>query len=189
MNQNIIQQILNRKLHKQSITSTMFKSVSFYFWLYCLVRKKSHRVRINSACKILNKFKTLEFQRDPGRVFAYVRKIDPFVFEELLLLAFSGHGLKVRRNKRYTGDGGIDGIVILPNKKRYAIQAKRYQKHINASHIDDFSSVLKKHACHGGFFIHCGKSGKGVYERLLPEITLISGSNLHLLLTGCQRLI
>ncbi|MEX6059375.1 restriction endonuclease [Enterobacter hormaechei] len=39
----------------------------------------------------------------------YLRKIDPFVFEELLLEGFEAHGFRTIRNKRYTGDGGIDG--------------------------------------------------------------------------------
>ncbi|WP_192840691.1 restriction endonuclease, partial [Enterobacter hormaechei] len=43
----------------------------------------------------------------------YLRKIDPFVFEELLLEGFEAHGFRTIRNKRYTGDGGIDGQVII----------------------------------------------------------------------------
>ncbi|WP_407233716.1 restriction endonuclease [Escherichia coli] len=31
------------------------------------------------------------------------------MFEELLLEGFEAHGFRTIRNKRYTGDGGIDG--------------------------------------------------------------------------------
>ncbi|MCS5932703.1 restriction endonuclease [Klebsiella pneumoniae subsp. pneumoniae] len=33
------------------------------------------------------------------------------MFEELLLEGFEAHGFRTIRNKRYTGDGGIDGQV------------------------------------------------------------------------------
>lgn len=36
----------------------------------------------------------------------YLRKINPYVFEELLLLAFERRGMRVIRNSRYSGDGG-----------------------------------------------------------------------------------
>ncbi|MBA3536696.1 MAG: restriction endonuclease, partial [Tatlockia sp.] len=111
-------------------------------------------------------------------------KIDPFVFEELLLIAFKSRGLKVIHNKRYTGDGGIDGVVILPSKHRMAVQAKRYQNHINVQHLKDFADTIKTHQGHGGFFIHCGKSGQAVYQNLPANIILISGNNLHRLLSG-----
>ncbi|EPO2651139.1 restriction endonuclease, partial [Klebsiella pneumoniae] len=61
-----------------------------------------------------------------GYKIAYLRKIDPFTFEELLLEGFESHGFRTIRNKRYTGDGGIDGQVII-GKHRYLIQAKRYR--------------------------------------------------------------
>ncbi|MGM8474744.1 restriction endonuclease, partial [Enterobacter hormaechei subsp. steigerwaltii] len=67
----------------------------------------------------------------------YLRKIDPFVFEELLLEGFEAHGFRTIRNKRYTGDGGIDGQVII-GKYRYLIQAKRYRGHIALQHVQEF---------------------------------------------------
>ena len=112
----------------------------------------------------------------------FLKQVDPFVFEELLLLSLKFRGIKVIHNKRYTGDGGIDGIILLGNK-RYAIQAKRYTSYITASHVNDFKTALINKGCSGGFFIHCGKSGKALYSHLDSSIHLISGSNLHQLLT------
>lgn len=74
----------------------------------------------------------------------YLRKIDPFVFEELLLEGFEAHGFRTIRNKRYTGDGGIDGQVII-GKYRYLIQAKRYRGHIALQHVQEFEKLLKRH--------------------------------------------
>ncbi len=134
--------------------------------------------------RVFHRLQQPEYQSQPGRLFAYIRKIDPFVFEELLLIAFKSRGLKVVHNKRYTGDGGIDGVVILPSQHRMAIQAKRYQNHINVQHLKEFAGTIGKHQCHGRFFIHCGRSGQAVYQNLPANIILISGNNLHRLLSG-----
>ncbi len=45
-----------------------------------------------------------------GQKIAYLRKIDPFVFEELLLEGFERRGFEVIRNRRYTGDGGLMAV-------------------------------------------------------------------------------
>ncbi|MGS6531656.1 restriction endonuclease, partial [Enterobacter hormaechei] len=44
-----------------------------------------------------------------AQIINYLRKIDAFVFEELLLEGFEAHGFRTMRIKRYSGDGGIDG--------------------------------------------------------------------------------
>lgn len=139
---------------------------------------------MKQAWKILKKINQPDFKNNPASLFSYIKKIDPFVFEELLLLAFRFRGFRVVHNKRYTGDGGIDGMIILPNCQRVAIQAKRYANHINPAHINTFRKDLLKKRCQHGVFIHCGKSGSGLYDNLSPNITLISGHNLHVLLTG-----
>lgn len=46
----------------------------------------------------------------------YLRKINPYVFEELLLLALERQGLTVVRNASYSGDGGTDGQVIIDDE-------------------------------------------------------------------------
>lgn len=146
-------------------------------------RKASHQRRIRQALKLLKKFNQLDFKKNPAGLFAYIKKIDPFVFEELLLLSFLFRGFKVIHNTRYTGDGGIDGVVILPNRQRVAIQAKRYANHINPAHVLAFREDFERHGCHQGLFIHCGKSGAGLYDNLASDITLASGNHLHALLT------
>ena len=176
--------ILAIKPPEKSGVQQMLASIGNVLWRHLVIRKKSHRIRITKATRVFNLLRQSDFKAQPGRVFSYVRQLDPFVFEELLLLAFKSRGLRVIHNTRYTGDGGIDGIVVLPNQQRFAVQAKRYQSHINAQHIHDFSTVLKHHRCHGGFFIHSGRSGASVYQQLSSNITLISGKYLHQLLTG-----
>lgn len=142
------------------------------------VRKNSHKKRIKSAKKVLKLINTAKTLDKPEKIFAYLRKVDPFVFEELLLLAFKKRGFKVIRNHRYTGDGGIDGMVVLPSKQKIAIQAKRYQNYINIQHVQRFYYDLYYKGCAGGYFIHCGKTGKGVYQDMPKTIKLISGQKL-----------
>ncbi|EPG3837388.1 restriction endonuclease [Klebsiella pneumoniae] len=102
------------------------------------VRHRRHKRKQQSARRVLERIKTL-----PGfpQKIDYLRKIDPFVFEELLLEGFEAHGFRTIRNKRYTGDGGIDGQVII-GKYRYLIQAKRYRGHIALQHVRSSRSCL-----------------------------------------------
>lgn len=167
--------------NKSGIITQALQQLYFLIWL--LLQRRSQAGRIKKAYKIMKMINQPTFRENPQRLFSYVRKIDPFVFEELLLLSFKARGIKVIHNKRYTGDGGIDGIVILKDKKRYAIQAKRYTNHINSSHVDHFKRAVINHGCHGGFFIHSGKSGGRIFQSMGASIHLISGNNLHQLLT------
>ena len=114
----------------------------------------------------------------------YLRKINPYVFEELLLLAFERRGMRVIRNSRYSGDGGLDGQVLIDGE-RWLIQAKRYGRTTRPSHIDDFGELLRREGCRG-FFVHTGRTGPASRARLSlwPDIELISGQRLLKLLNG-----
>lgn len=115
---------------------------------------------------------------------AYLRKINPYVFEELLLLAFERQGHPVQRSASYSGDGGLDGQVFIDGQ-RWLIQAKRYSSTITPAHIRDFGTLLLRERC-VGFFIHTGRTGN--LSRLLlhayPQVRLISGQRLLNLLAG-----
>ncbi|WP_312352558.1 restriction endonuclease [Sphingobacterium siyangense] len=145
---------------------------------YLLLRKqpfnryRSNRIKSKNILKKINAF-PFEEQR-----MAYLRKIDPFVFEELLLDAFESKGFKVIRNKRYTGDQGIDGVVWKAGQK-YLIQAKRYKGHIKLKHITEFSDLVETHDCQG-LFCHTGKTGLGskTASKVNGKIIIISGSTL-----------
>lgn len=93
----------------------------------------------------------------PKRI-AYLRKIDPFTFEELILETYKDRGFRIKRNERYTGDGGIDGRVYI-NGRLYLVQAKRYKQWIALQHVRDFSAVVRKHKAKGLFIIP-GKQAK-----------------------------
>lgn len=152
--------------------------------LYLLSRRKKfnrHSHNQKKAKQVLAKLKSFNGEYRDGQVFSYLRKIDPFVFEELLLNAFEAKGFKALRNKRYTGDGVIDGRLIDRENNLILIQAKRYTNHINKSHIQEFTALVAADPkAQQGFFVHTGKTGKSIYDLLPPSghIRIISGKKL-----------
>lgn len=117
-------------------------------------KERRHRRKQDQARRVLAKINTIPLM--PQRL-AYLRKIDPLTFEELLLEAFERRGHVVRRNASYSGDGGLDGSVVIEGET-YLLQAKRYGKHINRAHVAAFSAVLAARDC-SGIFIHTGRTG------------------------------
>ena len=149
--------------------------------LLLLTKRKFNRHKYNwkQAIKVRSTLMSFSGEALEARRISYLRKIDAFVFEELLLYSFQQNGAKIIRNKKYTGDGGIDGKVI-DNMGNSLVQAKRYTNHINLQHVKDFTELINndKWANHG-YFVHTGKTGKGVYDVLASSnVTLISGSKL-----------
>ncbi|MFJ5498737.1 restriction endonuclease [Pectobacterium sp. CHL-2024] len=145
------------------------------------VSARRHRRYRTKAERVIQRLPQLS--GDAQRL-AYLRKINPYVFEELLLLAFERQGYPIVRNASYSGDGGLDGQVFIDGQ-RYLIQAKRYGKTITPAHIQHFGDLLLRERC-GGLFIHTGRTGK-LSRSLLsahPQIQLISGQRLLDLLNG-----
>ncbi|ELV3413616.1 restriction endonuclease [Salmonella enterica] len=145
------------------------------------VRTRRHRRYRESAQRILVRLP--ELSSDGARL-NYLRKINPYVFEELLLLALEKQGLDVIRNHSYSGDGGVDGQVFIDGR-RWLIQAKRYRRSISPQHVREFGELLAREGC-CGFFIHTGRTGsKSVnYLQCWRTMQLISGQRLLNLLAG-----
>lgn len=146
-------------------------------------RKPGQRRRARKARRCLKVLASIDA---PERKIAYMRKLDPFVFEELILEAFERHGHRVQRNQRYTGDGGIDGRVWL-NGELHLIQAKRYAGHVSAAHIRDFGAVVQSYGCKG-LFVHTGRTGAASRKAVTGNhIRIISGQTLlHLVSVSPQ---
>lgn len=148
----------------------------YFFRLFKYSTRHSRNYR--KAKKISHKINNQDFFYDSA-ILSYLRKIDPFVFEELLLYTFKKRGYKIYRNKRYTGDGGIDGKVRIDGYVYY-IQAKRYQSYINYEHVVDFNNLCKRFN-KKGFFIHTGKTGEAsikIAKCNNSNIQIISGQML-----------
>ncbi|AIA55459.1 putative membrane protein [Acidithiobacillus caldus ATCC 51756] len=99
-------------------------------------RSRSHRKRQDAARRRECSLAEI-VGADAGETFArrmaYLRTLDPLVFEELVLDAFQKKGWIVERNRRYSGDGGLDGKVFMDNRWR-GIQCKRYKGPIQTAH-------------------------------------------------------
>lgn len=138
-------------------------------------RKPSQRRRERQARLNLVKLAGIP---EPGRKFAFLRKVDPFTFEEMILESYELRGHKVKRNHRYTGDGGIDGRVWLDGEL-HLVQAKRYAGHISAAHMRDFCHLVAAKGCKG-LFVHTGRTG-GASRTLASDdenVTIVSGQRL-----------
>lgn len=126
--------------------------------------------------------------RDRGQpatlIYARVRAMDALAFEELLLESFRCRGHAITPNRRYTGDGGIDGQVTIDGK-RWLIQAKRYQSAIRPEHVEQFAQLCRRRHM-PGLFIHTGRTGPASRSILtrFAEIEIISGDRLLALLSG-----
>ncbi|WP_228751111.1 restriction endonuclease [Klebsiella pneumoniae] len=163
-----------------ALWAVSFAFLAVLYWWKITARKRRHKRKQQQARRVLAKIQTLPAF---GYKIAYLRKIDPFTFEELLLEGFKSHGFRTIRNKRYTGDGGIDGQVII-GKHRYLIQAKRYRGHIALQHVQEFDTLLKQHNCRG-LFCHTGKTGAAskAVSFASERMEIISGQRLIDLLT------
>ena len=142
-----------------------------------------HRRYQRQAARVLVRLPQLS--GDAQRL-VYLRSINPYVFEELLLTALARRGHRILRNARYSGDGGIDGQVWLDGQ-RYLIQAKRYANAITLAHVAALNVLTREQGCRG-LFVHTGRTGpkSRALLRDFPAITLLSGSRLLTLLNSEQ---
>lgn len=138
-----------------------------------------HQKNIAAANLILEKLRCQNPHPKLPVVLGILRNISPYIFEELLLCCCLDQGWKIQRNKKYSGDGGVEGRVLIGGKI-YLIQAKRYEGYIKSEHLQAFEAVIKHEKATGGFFIHTGKTGlhsKSILNQH-PQITLLSGQRL-----------
>lgn len=143
-----------------------------------------HRWRRRQARIMCRQMRGPDRNQPATLFYARLRAMDPLAFEELLLEAFEQRGHRVVRNRRYTGDGGVDGEVIIDGE-RFLIQAKRYREAIRPDHVQAFA-ILCSSRGRRGLFVHTGRTG-GASRHVLadvPGIEIISGKNLLALLTG-----
>jgi restriction system protein len=154
-------------------------------WLRRHKKYRQHQRKISQGETVLEKLQGFTGARVLARTLSYLRKIDPYVFEELILCALERQGIAVIRNESYSGDGGMDGEFIYQGR-RFLVQAKRYEGAISAQHAQDFAALVAERGQQGGLFIHTGRTPPGVYRglRASQKITLVSGQKLLDLIRG-----
>lgn len=116
--------------------------------------------------------------------FGFIRSVNPYIFEEMVLTSFERAGCRVKRSTRYSGDGGKDGEVKLAGTWHY-VQSKRYASHIKVEHVKAFRALCEMRRVRG-IFVHCGRTSKGSWSSLGNSISMISGGKLLALLVSHQ---
>lgn len=151
-------------------------------WLYRALllgsdrRSAHHRSTARDAFRLRKKLINIGREHGIGAQFGYLRKINPFVFEELVLVCLETQGHAVKRNDSYTGDGGIDGQVYIDGRW-HLLQMKRYSKHINASHVQEFARCCAGHN-QPGLFIHTGRTGEKAWRSVSGLVKIMSGQKM-----------
>jgi len=141
-------------------------------------KKRNHNHKIQTAYRIYSKLKSFTGEYRSQQIITYLRKINPYAFEELVLTMLEQNGYKIKRNSSYSGDGGIDGIIYL-NEKKLLLQVKRYSNDISAKHLQDFENMIQKMNAAGGLFVHTGStSGRQYLKYKATDLQIISGQNL-----------
>ena len=140
------------------------------------------KVKHKSTLKQAKRYYKLALNiHNPAKKISFLKTLNhqPFVFEEMVLLALKSKGFVVKRNDRYTGDGGIDGTAYR-NQYTYIIQCKCYGKcrTIKTSDVLDLERL-----CTGknvkGLFIHTAKTPiKTLKSNMYPNVEIISGKKL-----------
>lgn len=165
--------------------------VQSYFWLLALglvlvalIARRlrvpiRHRWRRRQARIMCLQLQGVDRSQPPNLVYSRLRGMDPLAFEELLLECFERRGCKVARNHRYTGDGGVDGKIIIQGEV-WLVQAKRYAGAIRPEHVDAFASLCRSKRMRG-LFIHTGRTG--------PQSQTILGRHAHIEILSGERLL
>ena len=150
-----------------------------------LIGRRRHRRKVARSRTLREKIREIAGQENGfARALGYLRKIDPLAFEELILTAVEDDNVKVRRNLRYTGDGGLDGEVT-HRGARVLIQAKRYGAHIKRAHVAAFASMCATYGALG-LFVHTGRTGEGSRGAITEaggRVVIVSGHRLVEFLT------
>ena len=159
---------------------TFIRWTSMLINTFRLKGSHKHQHNIKNSRRLLKKLST--FEHDASAL-AYLRKINPLVFEELTLSLLEQRGILVLRSKSYSGDGGLDGRFYWPGRGWHAIQCKRYGRAITPSHARAFAELCQKRF-KGGMFVHTGRTGDSSQEALADSsLFILSGSDL----ASCAR--
>lgn len=144
-----------------------------------------HQRNIDKSQKRLDKLTQVGLSGGIAAQLNYLRKVDAFVFEEMILSAIEKKSHVVIRNAKYTGDGGVDGTFILNGKKIF-IQAKRYSGYVKASDVLVFS-ILCRSMNATGIFVHTGKTGSEAKSAAGKNVEIVSGAKLISLLLPVKK--
>ena len=141
-------------------------------------RRKRHHENAQAAKAVITTIRNFSDQGREPRVLAYLQKIKPFVFEELLLQTFEDRGYRVKRNRRNTKDGGIDGRIFDASGRLILLQAKRIRSAVDPDDVARLSALVRGAGAYGGIFAHTGRTGPKSYRECSRDVVILSGERL-----------
>jgi restriction system protein len=140
----------------------------------------SHEKRVRQARSVIERIRGFEGEALSARCIGYLRAVDPWVFEEVVLTCLEEGGAAILRNTAYTNDGGVDGRVHSVEASQWIpVQCKRFERHVCRADIVDFQNLLRERGYRRGLFVHTGRTGVAVRGSLREsEVELVSGEKL-----------
>lgn len=146
--------------------------------------QRRHKRNQERSYRDLAKIREIGPLENPGQCFNWLRKVDPYRFEEMILSELDRRKLKIVRNSSYSGDGGIDGQFFL-NGELWLIQAKRYSGFVRADHVWAFEAICAMRSARG-LFVHTGRTPHEFQQvkRRVGCIRVISGDELMRFFAG-----
>jgi restriction system protein len=146
--------------------------------------KRQHDWNRTRSWKDLKRIREIDPIKNPGPCFGWLRKVDPYRFEEMILSELARRGIEITRNTAYSGDGGIDGQFRFAGQP-WLVQAKRYKGHIKQEHVWAFDAICQQRGARG-LFIHTGKTPEALRQlkRQCGDVRVISGEELMKFFAG-----
>jgi restriction system protein len=86
---------------------------------------------------------------------AFIDRVDPYEFEDVVLDAYERTGFHVRRTKA-SGDEGLDG-VLYAGSEAIGLQVKRYKGRVGAPMVREFIGSLAVFELDRGIFVSTGR--------------------------------
>lgn len=168
--------------HSTYLPITYIAIFSLLAIMYICTGGSGKRWRVESSKSALKRIKGIKV---PAQVIAYLRKMDHFTFEELILTSINRNTfVDIKRNDRYTGDGGVDGKFYI-NGNLFLIQAKRYSGFVKTSDIEDLLQKVRQYNAAGALFVHTGKTSNAALKRYSDgKVFVVSG---HAMVTLVQK--
>ncbi|MBW4628209.1 MAG: restriction endonuclease [Brasilonema octagenarum HA4186-MV1] len=122
-------------------------------------------------------------------IISQLRKMNPFVFEEILLHCCERYKYFVPLKRGFIKDNGVDGYFSFQGRF-YVIQAKLYSGEADHKHLIQFSNAIEWHHAAKGFFFHTGRTSDEFKKVALasPTINIVSGQKLIDFLLGRKPL-
>ncbi|GAB2856258.1 hypothetical protein GCM10027277_26080 [Pseudoduganella ginsengisoli] len=138
-----------------------------------------HQHNVRRSRRVLRKVRGFKEPGAGARCLAYLRRIDPLLFEEVIMSALEDAGLFVLRSQHYGGDGGGDGVVWIPGRGWCSVLCNRFRGQVHAADVRAIAWALAKSGYDGGLLVHSCLCVTALHAQLdTARIALLGGDRL-----------